>query len=134
MNSNRRQTAYKRAELAEKTVFDPQVDLDIIGAYKSGRRSKIAMRPTQPAVYRCYFFENDVMVTYLTHLLGPEYDMLMRIIKGRFNYKPTVHAFTLKDGHVLTEDDIAAGTLAHILFYFHHRVAKKYIVDDACLF
>jgi len=120
----------KKAELLERTIFDPLVDIDIIGAYKTGGRSKVTMRPTQPAMYRCYFFENKVMVTYLTHLLGLEHDMFMRIINGRFNDNPTISVFVLRDGRVLSENNIDAGTLAHVLFRFHHRIAKKYIVDE----
>ena len=125
---------HKKAVLLEQTVFDARVDLDIIGAYETDRAPKISVSPGSPATYRCHFIEHDVLVTYLTHMLAPEYEMLIRIIKGRFNFNPSIRVYALRDSRVESKNIIDAGTLAHILFRFHHRIAKKYIAEEVYIF
>jgi len=120
--------------IMEATQYDPYVDLEIIGAFSKQTPTKIKMIPTPVPLYRCYFIEDDVVVTYLTHLLAGEYKMFTHIVKNHTKYGSTIQMFVLTDNKVIESGLINVHTLAHLLFRFHNRIAKKYIEEERFLY
>ena len=121
--------AGRKATLAEAMRFDPQVDLEIISAYVRRQPSQFSVLPSPIPLYRCYFTEDQTVATYMTHILKSEYKTFLHILK-RYNYQPSIQLFVITDNEVILEEKISASILAHLLFRFHHRIAKKYITDE----
>jgi hypothetical protein len=122
----------KKAAKAEAMRFEPQVDLKIIEAYQHQRPAKVSVLPSPIPLYRCYFIEDQTIVTYMTHLLKCEYEIFRNILRGH-NFQPQVELFVITDNKVILEGKISGAILAHLLFRFHHRIAKNYISDELFL-
>ena len=124
--------ALKKAAMAESMRFEPQADLKIIEAYHHQRPAKVSVLPSPIPLYRCYFIEDQTIITYMTHLLKSEYEIFRHILK-RPNFQPQVELFVITDNEVILEEKISGSILAHLLFRFHHRIAKNYISDELFL-
>ena len=118
----------------EATQFDPYVDLEIIDAFNKQLSTKIQMIPTPMPLYRCYFSENDIIVTYLTHLLRGEYEIFQQITRHAATLTNPIRMYVLTDNKVIQKGSIDVHNLAHLLFRFHHRIAKKYIGEEQFLY
>jgi len=132
--TNRVLKSIKNAMTAESMRFDPYTDLEIIEAYQHRRPAKISVLPCPIPLYRCYFIEDQTVATYMSHLLRSEYDIFSRIVKGRHNFQPHIELFVITDNQVVLEEKICGSILAHLLFRFHHRIAKNYVSDERFLF
>lgn len=120
----------RKVTLVESLRFDPKVDIEIIGAYLNKRPSQFSVCPSPIPIYRCYFFENEIIVTYLTHLLRREYETFSHIVKASAIHNPHIDLFVITDNEVILKEKINGDILAHLLFRFHHRIAKKYITEE----
>ncbi|HPN08368.1 MAG TPA: hypothetical protein PLU95_03620 [Syntrophales bacterium] len=118
-----------KLKTAENMRFDPQVDLEIISAYRNQRPSACNVIKSPIPLYRCYFIEDQTVATYMTHILKSEYKTFLHILK-RYNYQPSIQLFVITDNEVILEEKVSGSILAHLLFRFHHRIAKKYISDE----
>jgi len=125
--------ARKKATVAESLWFDPRVDIEIMGAHWHKRPSKLSVRPSPIPLYRCYFIENEIVVTWLTHLLKSEYEIFSHIVKAETAHNPYIDLRVITDNEVVLAEKIDANILAHLLFRFHHRIAKKYISAEIFL-
>lgn len=119
----------EKARMAEDMQFNPKVDLDIIAAHRERRPATCNVMKSPIPLYRCYFIEDHTVATWMTHILEREYASILHIAKAPA-FHPSVELFILSDNKVVLEKKIDAYILAHLLFRFHHRIAKKYISDE----
>ncbi len=124
----------RRARITEDMQFDPLVDLEIITAFEKDRPSKLKVKPAPVPLYRCYFIEDSTVFTYMTHLLRGEYDIFARIVGSPPTHTKSIQLITLTNNDVVLKQTIDASTLAHLLFRFNHRIAKKYIGEERFLY
>jgi len=123
----------QKLTIAESLRFEPKIDLEIISAYVNKRPSQFSVRPSPILLYRCYFIENEIIITYLTHLLKDEYEAFSDTLRLGAAHNPNIDLFVITDNKVVLQEKINSTILAHLLFRFHHRVSKKYVVEEFSL-
>ncbi len=119
---------YKKILDADAYNFDTGIDLAIINAHRAKMPFIGPVHPSLP-IYRCYFFEDQILVTCLHHITNKEYGILSAITESH-GFKPYIKYYVLYENRVIAEGEINASVLAHILFHFHHRIGLKYLVKD----
>ena len=124
----------REVQMTESMFFDPYVDIGIINAFKQDAPTKLAVKKTPIPIYRIYFIESQIVVTYMTHLLQGEYDVFLKIINASPDPKGPVTIYSLIDDKVILQEFTNIHVLAHLLFRFHHRITKKYIGEERSLF
>ncbi len=124
----------REARITESTQINPSVDIEILNAFERSRPSRLQVKKTPIPVYRCYFIDHDIVATYMSHLLTGEHEMLQEIVRKSLNLHPTIILYVLFENDVVLKEKISASVFAHLLFRFHHRIAKKYIEEERFLF
>lgn len=119
---------YEKLKQAENYIFDSNIDIQIINYHKQNIPF-IGVPKIDMPLYRSYFFENYICICGLHNITPREYSILKKIT-GEPGHKPFIEYYVLFENRVIAEGNINAGTFAHIIFHFHHRIANKFVLLD----